>query len=115
MAISQAFSGTATISTTEYSLTGNSTTVQTQTTDGVYQCFLDLSALTIAETYDLLIKEKVISTGTQNTVYRATFSGPQASPYTVLPSLLLLHGWDITMDKVAGTDRVISWSIRQVA
>ena len=115
MAISEAYSGTATISTTEYSLTGNSTTIQTQTTDGVYQCFLDLTNLTITEIYELKIKEKVISTGTQNTVYRATFTGPQAAPYTSIPSLLLLHGWDITMDKISGTDRAISWSIRQVA
>jgi hypothetical protein len=33
----------------------------------------------------------------------------------VAPSLILLHGWDVTMTKVSGTGRTIEWSIRKVA
>jgi len=33
----------------------------------------------------------------------------------VTPSLLLIHGWDMTLLKVAGTDRAIDWSIRAVS
>ena len=32
----------------------------------------------------------------------------------VSPSLILMHGWDVTLDALAGTITVL-WSIRQVA
>ena len=32
----------------------------------------------------------------------------------VTPALVLMHGWDMTILKLAGTDRSIEWSIRQV-
>lgn len=33
----------------------------------------------------------------------------------VLPSMIFMHGWDVTMKRLAGIDRSIGWSIRQVA
>lgn len=115
MAISEAFTGTATIGVTEYSLVTNSTTLGSDTTDGVYQVFVDFSALTATEEYMLMVKEKVTSAGTQRVIFSATVAGVQGSPAWVSPSLILMHGWDVTMDKIAGTDRSISWSIRKVA
>jgi hypothetical protein len=115
MAISEAYGNTATISTTEYSLPNNSTTLTPITVDGVYQVFIDVSAMASGDEYLIQIKEKCLSAGTQRVVYSATLVGAQAAPIWISPSLLLLHGWDITMDKIAGTDRSISWSIRQVA
>jgi hypothetical protein len=50
----------------------------------------------------------------QLVVYDATLIGPQSGPL-VIPSLILMHGWDFTVDKIAGTDRSISGSIRKVA
>jgi hypothetical protein len=32
----------------------------------------------------------------------------------VIPISAFLHGWDVTIVKVAGTDRAINWSIRSV-
>ena len=43
MSLSEAFTGTATISTTEYSLVTNSTTLTTNTTRGVYQIYIDFA------------------------------------------------------------------------
>ena len=120
MAITEAFSGSATISTTPYDLPSNSTTVSAQTADGIYQLFLDLSNLTATESYQLRIYEKVVSSGspgsTQRVISDTTISGAQtAQPVYVTSALLLMHGWTYTLTKLQGTDRAISWSIRQVA
>lgn len=114
MAISEAFTNSATISTTEYSLPNNSTTLTPKTTAGVYQVFVDVATIAAGDVFDLSIKEKVTSGGTQRVIYKTTFSNVQPSPF-VSPSLILLNGWDVTMIKTSGTDRSISWSIRQVA
>jgi hypothetical protein len=115
MAIAESFSGTATISTTEYDLPSNSTTLGSQTTDGIYQVFLDLNALTATEEYRLRIYEKAISSSTQRVVQEVIISGVQSEPIYVTPALLFLHGWTISLKKNQGTDRSIIWSIRQVA
>ncbi len=119
MAITEAFSGSATISTTQYDLPSNSTTVSAQTADGIYQLFLDFSNLTATESYQLRIYEKVVSSGspgsTQRVIDDTTISGVQTAPVYVTSALLLMHGWTYTLTKLQGTDRAISWSIRQVA
>lgn len=114
MPITQIYTGTATISTTEYSLVANSTTLTSNTTSGVYQVFVDTSAMASGDEYTIQIKEKVISGGTQKSIYSADLEGTQSSPF-VTPTLILMNGWDVTMTEVTGTARSISWSIRQVA
>ena len=115
MAITEAFANTATISTTEYSLPNNSTTLTPITDDGIYQVFIDMSALTATEAYKLLVKEKVTSGGGQQVVQGQTIVGNMTDDCVVLPSFVFLHGWDVTLQKLQGTDRSISWSIRKVA
>lgn len=114
MAISEAFSGSASIGTTEYSLTNNSTTLTAQTDDGVYQIFLDLSAMAAGDEYQIRVLEKCRSGDTQRQVYIAYVTNTQGELW-VSPSLILLHGWEVTLDKIAGTDRTLNWSIRKVA
>jgi hypothetical protein len=115
MAISEAFSGSASISTTEYDLPSASTTLSAQTTDGIYQLFIDLNALTSTEEYQLRIYEKTQSSSTQRVVQEVIFSGAQTTePIYVTASLLLLHGWTMTLKKNQGTDRAIPYSIRAV-
>lgn len=115
MAITEAFSGTETVGTTEHSLTTDTSGPDTQTDDGVYQAFIDLNALAAGDVFEFRVYEKVLSGSTQRIVYNATFANVQAEPVWVSPSLVLLHGWDMTLDKVSGTDRSIDWSIRKVA
>jgi hypothetical protein len=114
MAISEAYSNSATIGTSEYSLPNNSTTPASITDDGVYQVFISFSAMAAGDEYLVKVKEKVTSGGSQETVYQATLSYAQPGPF-VSPSLILMHGWDVTVDKISGTDRSIAWSIRKVA
>lgn len=115
MAISEAYSGTETVGTTEWSMTTDTAGPDVDTTDGVYQVFIDLNALVSGDTFAFYVYEKVLSSSTQRLIYSATFTGAQGSPIWVSPSLILLHGWDATLKKIAGTDRSIDWSIRKVA
>lgn len=113
MAITQAYSGTATITGTETSLVSGTTTLQNVTTPGVIQLFVDTSAMLSGDEYQIQIKDKVVAAGTQQVIYNAYIEGRQSGPF-VTPTLILFHGWDITMDLITGTARSISWSIRKV-
>jgi hypothetical protein len=70
--------------------------------------------MTVTEQYQFTIYEKVTSGGTQRVIYQAILTGAMATTW-VSPTLILINGWDATMKKLAGTDRTLYWSIRQVA
>jgi hypothetical protein len=116
MAITETITGTEAISTTEHSLATDTSydTGDAQTADGVYQAFLDVSDMIAGDQLQIRIYEKVRSGDTQRIVYQCILTGAQAEPIWVSPSLVLMHGWDITCDALAGTITV-NWSIRQVA
>lgn len=114
MALTEAFTGSATIGTTEYSCPNASTTLTPRGEDGVYQVWFDTGALAIGDQFRLRVYERVTSGGAQRIAYEAILTGAMADSW-VFPSLMLMHGWDVTIQKLAGTDRSIAWSIRQVA
>lgn len=115
MAITDAFTGTETVSTTEWSLTTDTAGPDVETSDGVFQCFVDLNALAAGDVFEWKLYEKVLTGGTQRMVASAAFAGAQGSPVWVSPTFILMHGWDMTLKKISGTDRSIDWSIRKVA
>lgn len=115
MAISEAFSGSETVSTTEWSMTTDTAGPDTQTDDGIYQVFIDANAVTASDVFTFTVYEKVLAASTQRKVFTAQFAGAQSQPVWVSPSLILMHGWDMTLVKVSGTDRNFDWSIRKVA
>lgn len=113
--ISEAYTGSPTIGTTEYSLPNASTTLTPITVDGVYQVFVDLSAVAPGDTFVIRIKEKVTSGGSQLGAMESALQGEQGATLWASPSLILMNGWDVTIQKEAGTDRSMPYSIRQVA
>ena len=114
MAIAQLYSGTKAVDTTEWSLTTDTAGPDADTTDGVFQVFLDVSDMIAGDELQIRIYEKCRSGDTQRIAYQASLVGAQAEPLWVSPSLILMHGWDVTLDAIAGTITVL-WSIRQVA
>lgn len=114
MPISEFMTGTFPIDTNERSLSANSAGVSANTVDGVYQALLDVSDMIAGDILQIRIYEKARSGDTQRIVYESILRDAQAEPIWVSPSLVLLHGWDITCDALAGTITV-NWSIRQVA
>ena len=115
MAITEPFAVSETITTTEHSLTTDTAGPDAETSDGVFQVFLDLNALAAGDVFDFAVYEKVQSSSTQRKIFTARFAGVQAQPVWVSPSLILMHGWDATLKKISGTDRAIDTSIRKVA
>lgn len=117
MAISEAFAGSETVSGTEWSLTTDTAGPDVETSDGVFQCFLDLNAVALGDTFEFRVYEKVQAADTQRVALIQTFSHAQGADAAIWisPSLILINGWDMTLKKTAGTDRTITWSIRKVA
>lgn len=113
MAISEAFSGSEAISTTEHSMTTDTAGPDAETSDGVFQIFIDLSDMIAGDQLQIRIYEKVLSSSTQRIIHEAILTGAQSTPIWVSPSLVLMHGWDATLDALAGTIN-IDWSIRKV-
>jgi len=115
MALSELYTQSGvTIGATEYSLTNNSTSIATQTTDAFICVFLESTAMAAGDEFEIALREKVTSGGTQRRIIIANLVGVQFEPL-MIPSFLVLHGWDITVKKIAGTDRAFSWSIRAVS
>jgi hypothetical protein len=117
MAITEAFTGTEAVSTTEWSLPRDASYASgsTQTADGVYQIFLDLNDMIAGDELQIRVYEKVTSGGTQYIVWQSILAGAQSPPIWVSPSLILMHGWDVTADTIVGGTITVNWSIRQVA
>lgn len=110
---SEAYSGSATIGTTEYDCPSASTTLGAVATAGIYQVFVDLANLTASDRFALRIYEKARSGDTQRLVHQAIYVGVLPDPIAVTPALLLMHGWTVTLQKLQGADCAIAWSIRR--
>jgi hypothetical protein len=104
-----------TVGTAAIGLVNGTTTIATDTTDGVYQLYVDDQGnMTKTEEYEIKILEKVHNGGTQKTVFRATIKGVQNEVF-VTPPLMLGNGFDFTIKKLAGTDRAFDARVSQVA
>jgi hypothetical protein len=116
MAISELYSGTEAVSTTEWSLVTDTSydTGDASTVDGVFQAFLDVSDMVVGDILQVRIYEKCRSGDTQRVAFEAILRDVQSQPIFVTPSLILMHGWDVTCDALVGTITVL-WSVRQVA
>jgi hypothetical protein len=102
----------ATIGATEYWLASDSTTKTNQTDDCILQAFIDFGAMVAGDQYKVRIVEQ-INGGTQRTLFESIMTGAQASPF-VSPALVLGEGWEVGVQKLAGTDRSIGWSLRKL-
>jgi hypothetical protein len=112
----EAFNGNPTVGTTEYFLASASTTKTKQTTAGVYQLFLDVNALAKNDVFEVKVTDEARAADTvEQVAYRATLWGVKTSKVWVSPALALMNGWEFSLDKLAGTDRAIPFSVRKLA
>lgn len=110
--INEPFSGSASIGATETSLVTNTAGPDAETSDGAVQAVIDFNALAAGDQYRVRIYEKARSADTQRRILEAYVTGAQSDPIWTHPTLQLMHGWDVTLQKITGTDRTITWSIR---
>lgn len=113
MALAEYVTGTEAVSTTEWSLVTDTAGPDTVGDDGVYVLFLDLSDMVAGDELQIRVYEATRSGDTQRILYQATRVGVQATPNYMSIPFFLLHGWDMTLDAIAGTITVL-WSIRRV-
>lgn len=104
--------GSATIGTTEYSIIAASTTLPTETTDLIAQASIHFNNMASGDVYRIRVYE---SDGTTKRLGGEWFvSHAQTEPVFFLPPVLLMVGYDITVTKISGTDRVITWAYARV-
>lgn len=108
MSISNGAGGPATIGVTEYSL-ANASTVLTPKTTAVYLTpYIDLSAMAAGDQFRIRVYEK--ANGVQFVIWEGYPTGAQAQAFS-LPAMQVSEGWDVTIKKIAGTDRAVGWSL----
>jgi hypothetical protein len=115
MPLAAAFEDSATISTTEYSMPNDSTTLTPQTDDGVYELNLFVQSIAAGDQFEVKIYEKILNAGTQRLKLPPFIISDVQTSALVVVTGMLLHGWDMTVKKLAGTDRTVEWSIRKVS
>jgi hypothetical protein len=102
----------ATIGATEYSIPNGGTTLQSITTDYLLSLMVDgVANIAKGDRFAVKVYEKCLSGSTQRPVFEAHVYNAQAEPW-VFPPLMLMHGWDATLKKIAGTDRALYASAR---
>jgi hypothetical protein len=102
--------GSATISTTEYFMMAGSTTAGAgQTTDCIMQAFIDLENMVAGDRYEFTVYETV--NATRKALARVEVDGAR-DKHVVFPSFIMMDGWDVSGKRLAGSDRVIKWSVR---
>lgn len=111
--VTEIYAGTEAVGATEHSLTTDTAGPDVDTTNGIFVLHLDLSDMIAGDELQIRVYEKVQSTDTQRIVYQANLAGAQGVPNWMSIPFMLMHGWDMTLDAIAGTITV-TWSIRQV-
>lgn len=106
------YTGTEAVGATEHSCTTDTSGPDADTTSGVFQAFFDVSDMIAGDVLQIRAYEKVRSGDTQRVVEEWVLRDAQSTPIFVSPPLILMHGWDFTLDALAGTI-TCNWSIRQ--
>jgi hypothetical protein len=91
--------------------TVNSTSLNT--TAGAFQLWVDTTDMVKADELQIRLYEKVEATGgAQRLTAEWNLMGVQATNF-VSPVLLLMNGWEFTLDCLAGTSITVDASVRQ--
>ncbi len=115
MAVTQAYEiDGVTISTTEISIVSGTSSLQTVTTAGVYQLWVDPANMVKGDEFRIRIYEKVEATGgAKKVACEWTLLGVQTEVF-VSPALMLMNGWDMTLLRLAGADCAFDATIRAI-
>jgi hypothetical protein len=116
MAISEPYElDGVTVGTSPISVVSGTTTVNDTTDDGVYQLWVDAGNMAKGDEYMITLSEKVEGTGgTRKTFATFSLQGVQSEVF-VTPTFILINGWNMTIHKIAGSDRAFDASIRKIA
>lgn len=102
----------ASISTTEYFLFGDSTTASYQTTDAILQVVIDFVNMIAGDEYLVKIYEGAEGTNAR-VLYQATLVGAQTELF-VSPAFVVGNKYEVSVDLIAGSARTVLWSLRTI-
>jgi hypothetical protein len=102
------------ISTTEISILTGTSTLTDSTDAGAYSLAVDgiAAAMAKGDEFEVRIYDKVLTGSTRRLVFSARLADAQSEIF-VTPTLMLVHSWNMTLKKIAGTDRNFDASIRK--
>ena len=114
MAVTQVYEiDGVTVGATELSIVSGTTTLQSVAVAGAYQLFIDAGVMAKGDEFRVKIYEIVEATGgTKKVLSQWSLLGVQTEIF-VTPTFMLMYGWDMTIQKIAGTDRAFDASIRK--
>lgn len=117
MAITSSFHfPSSSVSTAEKSLTANGTTIQSNTTAGMYQVVIsERGGLLAGCDFEVALWEKVTTGSNQTRTVIGRLVGPNSGALWMSPTFILINGWDFTMKKITGSDVAFDWSVRRVS
>lgn len=104
--------GTYTVSTVEFSLVSGTTTPSPQAVPCVMQAFASTTSMAAGDAYQATVYEVI--NGTSVPIWQAVYTGAQPTAITT-PAIVVSDGWEVTLKKLAGTDRAFKCSIRKAA
>ncbi len=111
MAVTAAYPQTAlSVSSTELSLISGTSTLQNNNTAGTYQLSIDCSNMAKGDRFRVKVYKAVRSGGTKRVIFQADIYNAQSEIWAMVP-VMLLFSWDMTIQKIAGTDRAFDTSI----
>lgn len=116
MAISEPYElDGVTVGTSELSVISGTTTLQNASTAGVYYPCVDgvQASMAKGDRFYFRVYEKVRSASTKRQAFKFPLSHAQSEP-VLFPPLMLLNGFDFTLQKDAGTDRAFDASVRAI-
>lgn len=116
MAISEPYElDGVTVGASELSIVSGTTSLQTITDDGIYQLWVDPGNMAKGDEFRVRLYEKVEGTGGTKKVFAQWLLLGVQTEVFVTPTFILINGWDMTIQKITGTDRAFDASIRKVA
>lgn len=108
MAVEEVAYGSITADGTEQALVTN------ESTQGVYTLMIDLSNMEIGDEVVLRIEAKTLSLGSYAVVFEKTFAHEQAEPVKISEPILILYGFQCSIQQTAGTYRDFDWHVGRV-
>lgn len=113
--ISGTLANSQTITTTEHSLPADAAYAagSPQTTDCMFQVFVNRSAMAAGDHFRLKIYRKINGQTARALEHVFDWMGAYSDDF-VSPPFIVADDWDVTLTKIAGTDRSFHWAIDRV-
>lgn len=96
---------------TQAATIGTEHSLSAPTSSAIRVLRVDTGAMVAGEVVEISIKTKVLTGGTQRSIYLASIGGGTAQPIVASPPVTMPFGGEFTLKQVNGTGRSFPWSV----